>query len=42
ALMKRMDKLLKNFVEQQRMKLPGSRYVPCYEIITAPGNGNGK
>ncbi|PSW12597.1 LOG family protein [Photobacterium sanctipauli] len=36
ALMKRMDKLLKQFVEQQRMKLPGTKYEPCYEIITAP------
>ncbi|KLV11738.1 MULTISPECIES: nucleotide 5'-monophosphate nucleosidase PpnN [Photobacterium] len=35
SLMKRMDKLLKQFVEQQRMKLPGSRYEPCYDIITA-------
>ena len=34
-LMKRMDKLLAQFVEQQRMKLPGSHYEPCYEIITA-------
>jgi hypothetical protein len=34
TLMKRMDKLLKNFVEQQRMKLPGTQYEPCYEIIT--------
>lgn len=32
ALMKNMDKLLKAFVEQGRMKLPGSKYVPCYEI----------
>ncbi len=33
-LMKKMDILLKDFVKQQRMKLPGSKYVPCYEIIT--------
>ena len=32
--MKRMDKLLQSFVDQQRMKLPGSKYEPCYEIIT--------
>lgn len=32
-LMKRMDKLLRNFVDQQRMKLPGSDYVPCYQIV---------
>lgn len=32
-LMKKMDKLLKDFVEQHRMKLPGgSAYVPCYRI----------
>ena len=30
--MKLMDKLLASFVKQQRMKLPGSAYVPCYEI----------
>ena len=27
-----MDNLLKSFVKQQRMKLPGSTYIPCYEI----------
>jgi predicted Rossmann-fold nucleotide-binding protein len=32
SLMKDMDKLLKAFVEQGRMKLPGSKYVPCYQI----------
>lgn len=32
-IMRRMDKLLSSFVEQQRMKLPGSTYIPCYEII---------
>lgn len=32
ALMERIDKLLASFVEQQRMKLPGSDYVPCYTI----------
>ncbi|GAA3536297.1 nucleotide 5'-monophosphate nucleosidase PpnN [Zobellella aerophila] len=31
-LMKMMDKLLQQFVDQQRMKLPGSQYVPCYRI----------
>ncbi len=31
-IMKLMDKLLASFVEQQRMKLPGSKYVPCYQI----------
>ncbi|MDX2503153.1 MAG: nucleotide 5'-monophosphate nucleosidase PpnN [Gammaproteobacteria bacterium] len=28
-----LDDLLAAFVEQKRMKLPGSEYVPCYEII---------
>ncbi|NAX45649.1 nucleotide 5'-monophosphate nucleosidase PpnN [Photobacterium halotolerans] len=36
SLMKRMDKLLKNFVAQRRMKLPGSEYIPCYRILTHP------
>lgn len=31
-IMELMDKLLASFVEQQRMKLPGSTYVPCYTI----------
>lgn len=31
-LMKQMDNLLKGFIDQQRMKLPGSTYTPCYEI----------
>lgn len=33
-LMLKMDDLLRSFIEQQRMKLPGSDYEPCYEIIT--------
>ncbi len=28
-----MDSLLKSFVAQNRMKLPGKKYVPCYRII---------
>lgn len=32
GLMRRIDTLLQSFVEQQRMKLPGSEYVPCYTI----------
>ncbi|QIR14038.1 nucleotide 5'-monophosphate nucleosidase PpnN [Shewanella aestuarii] len=32
-LMDMLDKLLNAFVSQQRMKLPGSAYVPCYKII---------
>ncbi|XYQ56021.1 nucleotide 5'-monophosphate nucleosidase PpnN [Pectobacterium carotovorum] len=31
-MMKSMDTLLQGFVAQQRMKLPGSDYIPCYEI----------
>ncbi len=29
-----MDELLTAFVKQQRMKLPGTEYVPCYKIVT--------
>ena len=32
-IMARMDKLLASFVEQQRMKLPGSKYIPCYKVV---------
>ncbi|ABV88292.1 nucleotide 5'-monophosphate nucleosidase PpnN [Shewanella pealeana] len=32
-LMRLMDDLLGAFVSQQRMKLPGSEYVPCYKVI---------
>jgi len=32
-IMSLMDKLLASFVEQQRMKLPGSEYIPCYKVI---------
>lgn len=32
-LMQALDRLLAEFVEQKRMKLPGSEYLPCYEII---------
>ena len=31
-LMKHMDLLLQSFVKQQRMKLPGTKYIPCYKI----------
>ena len=35
VLMKKMDKLLKDFVAQNRMKLPGgSAYEPCYRIVS--------
>jgi predicted Rossmann-fold nucleotide-binding protein len=33
AIMDAMDRLLSSFVAQQRMKLPGTEYVPCYRII---------
>ena len=32
-MMESMDNLLSAFVEQNRMKLPGMRYQPCYRII---------
>lgn len=32
SIMQRMDELLQGFVVQHRMKLPGSAYIPCYEI----------
>ena len=31
-IMTLMDKLLSSFVSQQRMKLPGSKYIPCYNV----------
>ena len=31
-VMQALDGLLSSFVVQQRMKLPGSKYVPCYRI----------
>jgi len=33
-LMKKLDQLLASFVAQKRMKLPGTKYVPCYEVVT--------
>jgi len=33
-IMRALDKLLASFVAQQRMKLPGKEYVPCYRIKT--------
>ncbi len=32
-LMKLMDKMLNDFVDQGRMKLPGTKYEPCYKVI---------
>jgi len=34
ALMKALDGLLASFVAQNRMRLPGTAYKPCYEIIS--------
>ena len=34
SIMEPVDSLLASFVEQHRMKLPGTKYVPCYRIIT--------
>ncbi len=33
AIMEQMDRLLSAFVDQGRMKLPGSHYEPCYRVI---------
>ena len=33
-MMRSLDRLLASFAEQGRMKLPGSRYVPCYRVIS--------
>ena len=33
SIMGPMDSLLASFVAQQRMKLPGKTYVPCYRIV---------
>lgn len=33
ALMISIDALLASFVAQQRMKLPGKQYIPCYRVI---------
>ncbi len=32
-IMEPVDQLLQSFVKQQRMKLAGTEYVPCYEIV---------
>ncbi len=34
AMMQKLDVLLRAFVEQGRMKLPGSVYYPCYRVVT--------
>ena len=33
SILEPVDTLLATFVEQHRMKLPGTKYVPCYKII---------
>ena len=33
-ILEKLDALLQAFVAQQRMKLPGSEYIPCYKVIT--------
>ena len=32
SLMRELDGLLQTFVAQQRMRLPGAAYVPCYRV----------
>jgi hypothetical protein len=32
-IMEAMDILLSSFVQNQRMKLPGKAYVPCYKVV---------
>ncbi|MDH5355814.1 MAG: nucleotide 5'-monophosphate nucleosidase PpnN [Gammaproteobacteria bacterium] len=32
-IMQALDTLLKSFIEQQRMKIPGTHYSPCYRLI---------
>ncbi len=34
AIMESLDRLLTSFVEQHRMKLPGTVYEPCYRVVT--------
>lgn len=36
-IMEPLDNLLKSFVDQQRMKLPGTAYEPCYRIVNPKG-----
>ena len=33
ALMRLMDRMLESFVAQQRMRLPGVEYQPCYRLV---------
>ena len=34
TLLKKLDVLLNTFLSQNRMKLPGNEYVPCYRVDT--------
>jgi predicted Rossmann-fold nucleotide-binding protein len=34
SIMEPLDKLLESFVQQNRMKLPGKKYTPCYKVVT--------
>ena len=33
SIMESLDALLTSFAAQQRMKLPGKEYIPCYRIV---------
>ena len=33
-IMQALDRLLASFVEQRRMKLPGTTYKPCYKVVS--------
>jgi len=33
TILARLDGLLREFVEQERMKLPGRKYEPCYRVV---------
>lgn len=34
SILQPLDELLESFVRDQRMKLPGTQYKPCYKIVT--------
>ncbi len=33
-IMQALDDLLASFIEQNRMKLPGTTYSPCYRVVS--------
>jgi len=33
-IMEALDRMLASFVEQRRMKLPGTTYQPCYKVVS--------